>query len=85
VSAEELLADSDGQRTQPNPEKLLDRLRRLVPSVTVVQPTQPRKRNYSRICARPLLYYTRVWRVFLQRVVKPILVIVVHVIMHDSS
>jgi hypothetical protein len=36
----------------------------------MLRPTQPRKRNYSRICSRPLLYCTPVRRVFLQRVVQ---------------
>jgi hypothetical protein len=45
---------------------LLNRLRYLAPGVTMLQPTQPRKRNYSRICSRPLLYCTPVRGVFLQ-------------------
>ena len=85
MSVDELSADPDGQRAQPNLRNLLNRLRCLAPSVTVVQPTQPWKRNYSRICSRPLLYCTPVRCVFLQRVVKPILLMVVHVIMQHSS
>src|SRR5215467_12388717 len=85
MSVDELSADPDGQRAQPNLRNLLNRLHCLAPSVTVAQPTQPWKRNDSRICSRPLLYCTPVRCVFLQRVVKPILLMVVHVIMQHSS
>jgi len=51
----------------------------------MVQPTQPRKRNDSGIDSRPFLYRTPVRRVLFQRVVKPILRMVVHVITYDPS
>ena len=51
----------------------------------MVQPTQPWKRNDGGMGSRPLLYCTPVRCVLFQRVVKPILLMVVHVITHDSA
>ena len=51
----------------------------------MVQPTQPWKRNDGGMGSRPLLYCTPVRCVLFQRVVKRILLMVVHVITHDSA
>jgi hypothetical protein len=60
MSVDELSADSDGQPRNRIFRNLLNWLRCLAPGVTMLQPTQPRKRNYSRICSRPLFYCTPV-------------------------
>ena len=66
-------------------DKAIQHLRGLSPSIAMVQPTQPRNGNHLRVAFQPVLYRTPVRRVLFQLVVKPILLMVVHVITHDPS
>src|SRR5215471_17148658 len=58
---------------------------RLVPSVPMVEPAQPRHRDHLRIHSRPLFHLPLVRRVLPQRVVKAILMMVVGVVSHDAT
>src|SRR6516225_4514235 len=56
------------------------RLCRFVPGVAMLQSAQPRQRNHRRLCRRLVLDWSRLRRVLSQRVVKPILMVIAHVI-----
>src|SRR5688572_29158616 len=55
-------------------------LGRFLPSVAMVQPTQPRNRNHGPIRCRLLFDSPSVWRVLVQGIVSTIFVMVVHVL-----
>src|SRR5262249_17121563 len=69
-----LLGRSSSQRPRPG------RLCRFVPGVAMVQSAQSRRRNHRRVCRRLMLDRSGLRRVLSQRVVKPVLMVIAHVI-----